>query len=364
MPLDRPLPAPGRTGFHDLRVAAVRRETDEAISVAFDVPAPLLEVFAFRPGQYLTLRAHIGGEDTRRSYSICSGIDDPVLSIAIKRVPDGRFSTWAHEALRPGHTIPAMPPAGRFTVALDPGAARSYLAVAAGSGITPILSLVTSILAREPGSRVTVLYGSRSTAQVLFREELEDLKSRHMARLSVHHVLSREQTDIPVLHGRLDGARVLGLLHGARPDLALLCGPGALIGSVSAALEGAGMDPAAILSERFAPDGEAMPRAPRPAPPPGAAPFATAVIVSDGVRTAVPVMEGEPILDAALRAGLDLPYSCRAGMCSTCRARVTEGSVQMAVNYGLEPWETEAGYVLTCQAHPAPGRVGVDYDQV
>ena len=302
------------------------------------------------------------GEDTRRSYSICAGIDDPAPRIAIKRVPDGRFSAWAHAALHAGHMLDVMPPAGRFTVAL--GTARSYLAVAAGSGITPILSLTKSILAREPGSRVTLLYGSRSTAQILFREELEDLKSRHMTRLSLHHVLSREQTDIPILHGRLDGARVLALTRGEQPGLALLCGPGALIASVTAALTCAGMDPAAILSERFAADGEPVVRAPRPAPPPGAAPYATAVIVSDGVRTEVPVLEGEPILDAALRAGLDLPYSCRAGMCSTCRARITEGAAPMEVNYGLEPWETAAGYVLTCQARPGPGRVVADYDQV
>ena len=358
----RPASVAPRTTFHTLPIADVRRETEDAISLAFAIPGALRPAFAFQPGQYLTLRAQIGAEDTRRSYSICSGLDDPALRIAIKRVPDGRFSTWAHDALQPGHTLDVMPPAGRFTVPL--GIPRSYLAVAAGSGITPILSLTKSILARDPGSRVTLLYGSRSTAQILFRDALEDLKSQHMGRLSLHHVLSREQTDIPILHGRLDGARVLALTRGEHPDLALLCGPGALIGSVTAALTNAGMDPATILSERFAPDGEPAPRPPRPEPRPGAAPYAIAVIVSDGVRTEVPVLEGEPILDAALRAGLDLPHSCRAGMCSTCRARITEGSVRMDVNYGLEPWETEAGYVLTCQAHPAPGRVVADYDQV
>ena len=357
MPLDAPRPA-----FHTLSIADVRRETEDAISLAFAIPDALRPAFTVQPGQYLTLRAYIGEEDTRRSYSICSGLDDPALRVAIKRVPEGRFSSWAHEALQAGHTLDVMPPAGRFIIPL--GTPRSYLAVAAGSGITPILSLTKSILAREPGSRVTLLYGSRSTAQILFRDALEDLKSRHMTRLSLHHVLSREQTDIPILHGRLDGTRVLALTRGERPDLALLCGPGALIASVTAALTDSGMDPAAILSERFTPDGEPTVRIPRPAPPPGAAPYATAVIVADGVRTEVPVLEGEPILDAALRAGLDLPYSCRAGMCSTCRARITEGTAPMAVNYGLEPWETDAGYVLTCQAHPAPGRIVADYDQV
>ena len=359
MPLDA-----ARAGFHALQVAEARRD-GEAVVVTFDVPAPLHEAFRFRPGQYLTLRAAIGGEDTRRSYSICSGVDDGALRVAIKQVADGRFSTWAHEALQAGHSIEAMPPAGRFTVPLDPAMSRSYLAVAAGSGITPILGLTKSILARQPGSTVTLLYGSRSTASILFREELEELKSRYMTRLAMSHVLSREQGDVPALHGRLDGARVLGLLHGARPDVAMLCGPGEMIASVAAALEGAGMDAGAILSERFTAGGMQAPRAPRPAVALGAAPYAVAAVVADGVRTEVPVGEGEPVLDAALRAGLDLPYSCRAGMCSTCRARVTQGAVQMAVNYGLEPWEVAAGYVLTCQATVMGGGiVGVDYDQV
>lgn len=363
MPLDTP-PAPGRTGFHPLRIAAVTHETDDAISVAFDIPPALRDIFAFRPGQYLTLRTTLDGEDIRRSYSICAGIDDPALRVAIKRVDDGRFSTWAHGALQAGQVLDAMPPAGRFTVPLDPGIPRTYLAVAAGSGITPILSIASSVLSREPGSRVTLLYGSRSTARILFREELEELKSRHMTRFSVIHVLSREQQDIPVLNGRLDGSKVMTLLRGTRPDTALLCGPGPMIASVRSALQDAGMAPTAILSERFSPDGEPAARPPRAFPLPGTAPFATATIISDGVGTDIPLQDGESILDAALRAGLDLPWSCHAGMCSTCRARVTEGTVRMDVNYGLEPWETKAGYVLTCQAHPTTPRVTADYDQV
>ena len=357
--------------FHALRVADVRRETADTVSLAFDVPDGLRDGFAFRPGQYLTLRTVLDGEELRRSYSICSGLDDGELRVAIKLVPDGRFSAWAHGVLRPGHAIEVMPPQGRFTTALDPAAARTYLGIAAGSGITPVLSILRSVLTREPRSRFVLIYGSRATAGIIFREALEDLKDRFMSRLTVVHVLSREQQDVPVLSGRLDGARVTALLRGLvdvrRIDEAFLCGPEAMIAEVSDTLAAAGLTPGRIHSERFT-TGVPIPAfasaRPRTSPLPGAAPFAVATVVSDGIRTEVPMDEGETVLDAALRAGLDLPYSCRGGMCSTCRARVSEGAVAMAVNYGLEPWETEAGYVLTCQARPTTGRVLVDYDQV
>ena len=252
-------------------------------------------------------------------------------------------------------------------MALDPAASRTYLGVAAGSGITPVLSILRSVLTREPGSRFVLLYGSRATAGIIFREALEELKDRFMARLTVVHVLSREQQDVPVLSGRLDGALVTALLRGLvdvpRIDEAFLCGPEAMIEEVSSTLADAGLAPDHIHSERFT-TGTPFPARPRPFQQPGAAPFAVATVVSDGIRTAVPIEEGETVLDAALRAGLDLPYSCRGGMCSTCRARVSDGAVRMDVNYGLEPWETEAGYVLTCQARPTTARVLVDYDQV
>ena len=352
--------------FHALPIADVRRETADTVSLAFAVPAGLQPGFAYQPGQHLTLRTWLDGEEVRRSYSICSGLDDGELRVAIKLVPDGRFSAWAHEALQPGHAIEAMPPEGRFTLALDPAASRTYLGVAAGSGITPVLSILKSVLTREPGSRFVLLYGSRATAGIIFRETLEELKDRFMGRLTVVHVLSREQQDVPVLSGRLDGPRVRTLLGGLldipRIDDAFLCGPEGMIAEVSDALATGGLAPERIRSERFtASPGAARPRR---VVAPGAAAFALATIVSDGISTEVPMQEGETVLDAALRAGLDLPYSCRGGMCSTCRAKVAEGAVRMDVNYGLEPWETEAGYVLTCQAHPTTGRVLVDYDQV
>lgn len=345
--------------FHALRVAEVRRETDDAVSLVFDVPAALGGVFGFTPGQYLTLRTTLAGAEVRRSYSICAGPGE-ALRVAVKRVEGGVFSGWAHGGVRAGDVLEAMPPEGRFV--LPRGNGRTVLGVAAGSGITPVLSIMKAVLEGEPASRFVLLYGSRSTSQILFREELEALKDRHMARLSVVHVLSRERQDIPVLNGRLDGAKVAALLGEVVPDVALLCGPGAMIEEAALYLAGAGVPPARILSERFT-TGAELPR-PRPAPAPGAAAFAVASVRADGVCTEVPMQEGETVLEAALRAGLDLPWSCRGGMCSTCRARVLEGAVAMDVNYGLEPWETAAGYVLTCQSRPQSARVVVDYDHV
>ncbi len=353
--------------FEALRIADIRQETADTISVAFAVPDEQRSQFAYLPGQYLTLRTHFAGEDLRRSYSICSGLDDGELRVAIKRVEDGRFSEWAHDALRVGEAVDVMPPAGRFGVPLAPDAARTILGVAAGSGITPILSILKSVLTREPRSRFILLYGSRATGQIIFREQLEELKDRFMGRLSVVHVLSREQQDVPVLNGRLDGAKIRLLLGGLTPipaiDHAFLCGPASMIDEVRAALAVAGMDEGRIHSERFT----AAPHTGVPLhkpPPTTELPHAVATIIADGARTEVAVGADETVLEAALRAGLDLPYSCRGGMCSTCRARVTGGSVQMDVNYALEPWETAAGYVLTCQARPTADRLTVDYDHV
>ena len=349
--------------FHPLTVAAVAPETDEAVTVTFEPPPALRAAFAWQAGQYLTLRTTQGAEDVRRAYSICAAPGE-ALRVAIKRVEGGRFSPWAHSALRAGQVIDAMPPAGRFV--LPPATApRHLLAVAAGSGITPILAILRAALLQEPGTRATLLYGSRSTAQILFRDELEALKDRYMARLSIVHVLSREQQDIPMLNGRLDGPKIAALLPAlfpdGLPDHALLCGPGAMIDTVASALAGAGLPDDGILSERFS----TGPNLPRPVVQRmAAAAHAVAKIVSDGLSTDVPMRADETVLDAALRAGLDLPYSCRGGMCSTCRARVTDGAVTMDVNYGLEPWETAAGFVLTCQARPTTARVTVDYDHV
>ena len=349
--------------FVPLVARDVRRETADTISVAFTVPEELREEFVYVPGQYVTLRTVRDGEEFRRAYSICSGLDEDELRVAIKRVDGGRFSEWAHRGLEAGMTVEVMPPTGRFVVALEAGAARNYAGFAAGSGITPVIAILRSVLTREAGSRFWLFYGSRSTADILFREALEDLKDRFMGRLSVFHVLSREQQDVAVLNGRLDREKVALLARRLLPaglDAAFVCGPGAMIEAVTEALVASGVARERIHNERFlaSPGGVAA----RPAA--AAAEGTVAAIVADGRRSEVGVRAGESVLDAAMRAGLDLPYSCRGGMCSTCRALVTEGRVEMGVNYGLEEWEVARGFTLTCQAVPQTPRVTVDFDQV
>ena len=352
--------------FHTLTVADLRRETPDAVSVAFAVPPDLADDYAFEPGQYLTLRATVDGQDIRRSYSICSGPDDGELRIAVKRVEGGAFSTWANAALAPGHQVAVMTPTGRFGLAYEAGAARTHVGFAAGSGITPILSIARGVLAREPASRFFLFYGNQSLRSMLFREALEEMKDRHLGRFSVFHVLSQEEQDIPVLNGRLDAARVRVLLRHIVPaasvDQVFLCGPTGMLDELEPVLGELGIDAGRVHVERFVSAGGGLPR-PRPART-EAAPLHTASLIVDGNRRDVPVAAGETVLDAALRAGMDLPFACKGGMCSTCRARVMEGAVEMTVNYSLEPWETKAGYVLTCQAHPTTARVVVDFDAV
>lgn len=346
--------------FHRLRVAGVRRTTADAVVVTFDAPA---EFRAFTPGQYLTLRATIDGQDVRRCYSICSGLGEAALRVGIKHLPGGLFSSWANTRLRAGDTLLAMPPEGRFGVSIDPGASRVFAAFAAGSGITPVLSIMQTVLAHEPASRFFLFFGNRATRDIMFREELEDLKDRYLSRLSVFHVLSREQQELDILHGRLDAARIPALARlMPPPDHVFVCGPQGMIEGLPAALTAAGIQADRVHVERFTPSTDIAP--PPVVVPAGAPPAAIATLILDGARIEVPMATGETIVEAALRAGRDPPFSCRAGMCCTCRARLIEGQVAMATNYSLEPWETAAGYVLTCQARPLTGHVVVDYDHV
>lgn len=352
--------------FHPLRIASRIQETHDAVSLSFAIPPELRAAFAFTPGQYLTLRADIDGTEIRRTYSICSGLDDSELRVAVKHVPGGAFSTLANTRLREGDMLDVMPPQGRFGVApSDTG--RIYLGLAAGSGITPILSILKTMLTREPDSRFILLYGSRATPGILFRDQLEDLKDRCMGRLIVQHVLSREQQDVPSLSGRLDADRLKTLLPALVPpatiDLAFLCGPDTMIDTLTKTLIELGVDATRIQGERFTPSGDAVFQ-PRPKPVPDAKPHAVGTIIAEGRSNEIPINADESVLDAALRAGLDLPWSCHAGMCSTCRARLTQGTVAMETNFSLESWETDMGYILTCQAKPTSALVVVDYDQV
>jgi ring-1,2-phenylacetyl-CoA epoxidase subunit PaaE len=354
--------------FHRLTVKDVTRETAKAVSIAFDVPEALRHDFAFEPGQYLTLRTTLEGEEVRRSYSICSGPQDGELRVAVKQVDNGLFSTWVSEGLRAGDAIDVMTPTGRFGSGAACAGGGTYVAFAAGSGITPVLSLVRGILHREPESRFFLFYGNRTTNDVLFREQLGELKDRFLGRLSILHVLSREEHDVPVLNGHLDGAKVRTLLAAMVPaatiDHAFVCGPAAMIADLETTLVDLGIPPGRVHVERFVSSEGGKPRRTL-APVAADAPAAHhATLVLDGKRREVPVAEGEAIVDAALRAGIDLPFSCKGGMCATCRARVVEGSATMDVNYSLEPWELQAGFVLTCQAHPTTPTIVVDYDQV
>ncbi len=353
--------------FHRLTVDDLRRESVDAISMTFAIPKDLAEDYRFAPGQYLTLRATLDGEEVRRSYSICSGPDDGELRIAVKRVDGGAFSSWASEELKHGDALDVMTPTGRFGVAPAPDHARIHVGFAAGSGITPILSIAKGVLAREPNSRFFLFYGNRTTTGMLFREALEELKDRFIDRLSVFHVISGEEQDIPILHGRLDGEKVRVLLRSLVPaatvDHVFICGPTGMSDEIETTCRDIGIAEERIHVERFVSGLGGKPR-PKAVVPASAPPKAFAALIIDGKRREVPVAEGEAILDAALRSGVDLPFACKGGMCSTCRAKLVEGKAEMDVNYSLEPWELKAGFILTCQAKPTTGKVVVDYDHV
>ncbi len=352
-----------RPRFHSLRIADIRSETPSCVSVAFEVPPHLAGSYRFRPGQYLTLRTSLGGAELRRTYSICTAPAENELRVAIKRLDGGLFSERVG-TLRPGERLDVMTPDGRFGIPPAPGSDRTLVGFAAGSGITPILSILKAAMAEERG-RFFLFYGNRATADIIFRDQLEDLKDRNLARLSVFHVLSREQQEIALLNGRLDVAKVGLLMRRLVPPgvaHALLCGPQPMIEGLAPALAGCGLAASQIHVERFTPGEGGRPPPVRTLPP--AAPAARATIIADGVTREVEVAAGEAILEAGIRAGLNLPFSCRGGMCCTCRAKLLAGEARMTTNYSLEPHEVAAGYVLTCQARPLTARVTVDYDQV
>jgi ring-1,2-phenylacetyl-CoA epoxidase subunit PaaE len=367
--VDVPTSAHRHAVFHQLTVADVERITEDAVAISFAVPDELRDEYAYQPGQHLTVRCRLAGDDVRRNYSICSPATADTLRIGVKRLAGGAFSTYAFEQLRPGDTLDVMTPSGRFTVPLAAEQARNYCAIAAGSGITPILSILATALDVEPQSRVTLIYGNRTSRSVMFLEELEDLKDRHLGRFQLLHVLSREHQEAELLNGRIDDAKLKVLLDTLIPpetiDEWFLCGPAEMIDSAREALLERGVDAARIHRELF----HAGPVAPRPAEAAQLAAGAAGIgaaeisILLDGRTSTFPLAPGaEPILDAALAVRPDAPYACKNGMCGTCRARVVEGTVEMDHNYALEDDELAAGFVLACQAHPASDRVTLDFD--
>ena len=335
--------------FHPLRVKAVTPDTQEAVIVTFEVPPPLREVFGFTQGQYLTLRGDIDGQDLRRSYSICAGVDDGELRVGVRKVRGGVFSNWINEHLQPGHTISVMAPQGRFFVPIEPGSQRHHVGIAGGSGITPILSIMKTVLAREPRSSFTLIYGNRSLRSTMFKEELENLKDGYMARLVLHHVFSEEHTDAPINMGFLDRAKLAEFLRTLVPagsiDHAFVCGPFQMNDEAEAALLAAGVPEERIHIERFGVAQQA-------AGPAGAAGAVDAVvhearagdaqqarvtIIRDGLKREIVFQKDQPsILDCASAAGLEVPFSCTSGVCGTCRAKLVEGQVRMDRNFALD----------------------------
>lgn len=366
-------PSRKRSRFHPLAVADVRPLTDDAIEVTFAVPAELVDEFAYLPGQFVALRTQLDGEPVRRSYSLCRPPVPGSISIAIKRDRGGRFSSWAHANLRPGDVIDVMSPEGTFTSTLADLDGATIAGIAAGSGITPMMALATAVLGRSDTSRFELVYTNRSTSDVMFVEELADLKDRYPTRFALHHVLSREQRTSPVLSGRIDEPRLRVILERlvipATVDEWFLCGPMELVQLCRAALEDCGVDRGHVRYELFTtgdePARDGGRRTPaRPVDPADDSPKTTIEFTLDGQSATVETARAahESILDAALRVRPDTPFACAGGVCGTCRARILEGSVTMTENYALEPDELEHGYILTCQSHPTTDRVRVDYD--
>jgi ring-1,2-phenylacetyl-CoA epoxidase subunit PaaE len=354
--------------FHPLRVRAVTPDTQEAVIVSFDVPQDLRPVFGFTQGQYLTLRKEIDGQDLRRSYSICAGVDDGELRVGVRKVRGGQFSNWINEQLKPGDTISVMAPQGRFFVPIEPQARRHHLGIAGGSGITPILSIMKTVLAREPGSRFTLIYGNRSLKSTMFKQELEDLKDRYLTRLVLHHVFSDEHTDAPLNMGVMNRDKLGDFLRTVVPagsiDHAYICGPFQMNDEAEAALLAAGVPEDRIHIERFGIAQQPAVGAVMHEPQPGDAEVAKVVIVRDGLQREITFTKEQPsILDCASAAGLEVPFSCTSGVCGTCRAKLVEGQVRMERNFALDKKEVAAGYVLTCQAHPVTERVVLSFDE-
>ena len=349
--------------FHRIPVAAVTPEADDAVAVRLEVPPELKAAFAFKPGQHLTLRRVLNGVDERRSYSLCSGVLDDQWRLGIRTVPGGAFSTWANESLRAGEELECMTPDGSFSPALDAAHAKHYLLIAAGSGITPLLSIARSVLSVEPQSQVTLLYGNRRFSSVMFREDLEDLKNTYLQRFSLHHVFSREPQEIALANGRLDADKLRDFLSVLIPaptlDDVFLCGPNAMLDALVPVLREAGIAEDAIHVERFGVD--VVPATERA--PAAQGPEARVTVIADGVTRELRLAtDGVSILDAARDAGLDLPFSCKSGVCSTCRARLQDGTVQMTRNFALMQSDLDAGFVLTCQAHPTSEAVTISFD--
>ena len=352
--------------FRPLTVERLDRETADSVRISLAVPQEYADEFVFQPGQHLPLQLTVDGKKLRRTYSICSAADERPLEIGVRLQPGGQFAEFAASELKVGDTIEAMPPSGRFCMNLDCGNANDYVGFAAGSGITPILSMMKSVLATEPDSRFILFYGNRKQSTTMFIEDLYALKNMYPERLQLNFIFSQEEQEFEPMAGRLDGDKVRELYQhfgaGLRASDCFVCGPDSMIQDVTEALIDLGMKPEHVHSERFG-----VPRKGTAAKRPveaETADHATVTVIMDSHKRSFEMhRDAVNIVDAAAVEGIDLPYSCKGGVCATCRCHVKEGEVTMATNYGLEPWEVEKGFVLACQSRPVSAAVTLDYDK-
>ena len=352
--------------FHRLLVREIVPETADANSIRFEVPPELRDAFAFKAGQHLTLRATIDGEEVRRNYSLCTAPADADWMVTVKRIGGGLFSNWVGDTLKPGDTVEVMVPHGSFTTDFDVANKRHLVAIAGGSGITPVMSLIKTLLREEPGSRFTLLYGNRDSSSVIFLEALAGLKDKHLGRLEIYHFLDAEEQDIALFNGMLSRERLEDAIPALVPDAAavdgwFICGPGPMMDAAEGALLDRNIPRERIHIERFTADRPPEAVAPEIAQLQSEAEGVSVAVTLDGRTRRVPFTAGN-ILDSARAAGMPAPFACKAGVCATCRARVTKGKVEMAARYGLTDDEVAEGYVLTCQSVPLGDGVAVDYD--
>ena len=351
--------------FHKITVKDIRKETNDCVSIAFDIPGELKTDFLFKQGQNITIKSIINGEEIRRSYSICSSPFDNELRVAVKKVYDGAFSSFANQQLKKGDVLDVLPPTGTFFTELNITNKKSYVFFAAGSGITPVISIIKTILLTETGSSVTLVYGNKNVSSIIFKEDIEALKDKYLQRFRTFYVLSRERTDATINYGRIDAEKCnlfSGLINFTSVDEFFICGPEGMIFAVKKFLESKGVESNKIHFELFT------------TPTRKNTKIYTAVTVQEDVGSEIIVKsdgrsfnfkldyDSNNILDAALAQGADLPFACKGGVCTTCRAKLIEGKVEMEANYGLEPDEVKAGFILTCQSHPRSKKVVVDFD--
>lgn len=356
------------TQFHPLTIKSIQKETTDCVSVAFDVPKDLEEAFRFKQGQYLTFRANKNGEEIRRSYSICASPCDKELKVAVKKITDGLFSSFINNEAKAGDVLEVMPPQGNFYTEISKDQSKRYVAFAAGSGITPVISMIKAVLRNEPNSQFVLVYGNKNKASIIFKEEIEALKNRYMNRFSVYHILSREVADADLLSGRITADKAQFFLDHVIPankiDEVFLCGPEEMILGVRDTLQQAGVDKKKIHFELFySATSEQKKKEHAQAVNKADDQYSQVTVKLDATALKLDLAyHGQTILDAALQNGADLPFACKGGVCATCKCKLEKGEVEMDINYSLEPDELEAGFILSCQAHPRSEEVVVNFD--